>query len=154
MEVLQEEMKAELPDDEERANAKDLACRCWLGPILLAFWALVIVAVFYGCTANGGQCKLAWTPQEDAVEYRIYCGIDLLTATADSQATVTLPDGPCALAFVAVDTAGNTSTPTSFKISFVTYQDSLDMRAWRNAPGRYVEFIHGKRFHRTKLETP
>lgn len=45
-------------DDEERDRSRSLAEQCWLGPICLLFWAIVILAFIHGC-AKGAEFPMA-----------------------------------------------------------------------------------------------
>jgi len=145
-------------DKQEEDRARSLTEQCWLGPLCLVFWSIVIVAVFYGCSAKGGEVTLAWDanqPTEQVTGYRLYLGLDLLAEVAApaTQATVTLPDGPCEVSIVAVNAAG-TSPPASLKVAYIVDQDTVDLRAWRTLRGYYREFLPGTRFYRTRIETP
>ena len=49
-------MKPMPTDEEEESRAKGIAEQCWLGPICLLFWVIVVVAVLLltGCTVTIG----------------------------------------------------------------------------------------------------
>jgi hypothetical protein len=145
-------MKTELPDSDEETRAKGIAEQCWLGPICLLFWVVVILTVVHGC-AYGAECTLAWNSQSDAAKWRVYLGIELLAEVTQPTAMVTLPDQPCTLAVVAVNDAGQ-SPPATIRLSFLTDQESVDLRAWSELRSYYREHLHGPRFYRTKIETP
>ena len=149
-------MKPEPSDKDEETRARGLAEQCWLGPLCLVFWVLVIMAAIHGCHA--AECTLAWdanNPAEHISEYRLYCGLDLLASVPGTVTTakVTLPDAACTVAIVAINAVG-TSPPATLRLSFLTDQESVDMRAWSILRSYHREFIPGPRFYRAKIETP
>ena len=155
MEKLEETMKQELPDKDEETRARGLAEQCWLGPICLLFWTIVILSYIHGC-ARGAECAIAWNPSpaaENVTKYRVYLGLDMLAEVTTPAATVNLPDAPCTISVVAVNAAGQ-SPPASLRLSFLTDQESVDLRAWSNLRAYYREFLPGPRFYRTCIETP
>jgi len=145
-------MKPELPDREEENRARGLAEQCWLGPLCLLFWVIVILAYIHGC-ARGAECRLAWDTQPDASKWRVYLGLDLLAEVTTPAATITLPDAPCVVSVVAVNDAGQ-SPPATLRLSYLTDQESVDLRAWSNLRAYYREHLPGPRFYRTRIETP
>ena len=50
-------MKQEPTDDQEEDRARSLAEQCWLGPLCLLFWAIIIIGFIHGC-AKGAECSL------------------------------------------------------------------------------------------------
>jgi Na+-transporting methylmalonyl-CoA/oxaloacetate decarboxylase gamma subunit len=133
-------------------------------PLVEQWWggfvALIILAAAVVCMSRceGAEITIGWERNrtaENVTEYRVHLGAEILATVKHPAcaATVRLPDGPCELAIVAINPVG-LSKPTPFKICFVTYQDSNDLQAWRNAPGIHYEYLTGPRFFRTKLELP
>ena len=151
-------MKRLPPDWEEENRSKRLFEQCWLGPLCLLFWVIVIIAAFHGCTGNakGAECTMEWdvNPVTDqVVSYRIYLGITLLAETPNTSATVQLPDAPCEVSLVAVNANGQ-SLPTTMKVACITDRDSIDLKAWRILRVYHREFLPGPRFYQTRIETP
>ena len=91
-------MKQEPTDEQESDRARSLAEQCWLGPLCLLFWAIVIIGFIHGC-AKGAECTVAWqlphAGDPPVTAWRIYRGLELLAETAIPQATIRLPDAPC-----------------------------------------------------------
>ena len=127
--------------------------------ITMLFLLLCITACLIKCSgAWGAECTIAWNPSpaaENVTKYRVYLGLDMLAeiAAPTTQATVTLPDAPCVVSVCAVNAAGQ-SPPASLRLSFLTDQESADLRAWSTLRAYYREFLPGPRFYRTRIETP
>ena len=149
-------MKQEPTDEQESDRARSLAEQCWLGPLCLLFWAIIIIGFIHGC-AKGAECTVAWqlphAGDPPVTSWRIYRGLDLLAETAIPQATIRLPDAPCIIAVCAVNESGQ-SAPTTLQVAYLTDQDSTDLKIWQTIHGYHREFTPGKRFYRTKIETP
>lgn len=150
-------MKPEPTDEQEQDRARSLFEQCWLGPLCLAFWVIVIVAVFYGCSAKGAECRIAWNQppaDQQITKWRIYVGTVLLAEpTTPTGTLVILPNAPCEVAVMAINSVG-TSPPATMKVSYITDLESADMSAWMPLRSYHREFIAGRRFYRTKIETP
>lgn len=127
----------------------------WLGPLCLLIWVVGILLMIHGCSF-GAECKLAWDAapaSEQVTSYKVYVGIDCVATTNTNSATVNLPDQPCTVGVVACNASGQ-STPALINLSYIVDQETVDLKAWSTMRGYYAEFLPGKRFYRTKIQTP
>ena len=144
-------------NDEEPPKREPLLEQWWCGlAALLILGAIVMLFLLHHAT--GAEVTIGWERNrtaENVTEYRVHLGTEILATVKHPAcaASVRLPDGPCEIAIVAINPIG-TSKPTPFRLCFVTYQDSNDLRAWRNATGIHYEYLPGPRFFRAKLESP
>lgn len=148
-------MKPEPSDREEETRARGIAEQCWLGPLCLLFWVILILGFIHGCV-KGAEVTLAWDandPAQRVEKYRVYLGLELLAEVTGTTARVILPDAPCEIAVVAINSEG-TSPPAFLKLSYLTDQQSTDLKAWDTLRGYHREFLPGRRFYRTKIQTP
>ena len=139
-------MKPYPPDDEEEDRARSIFEQCWLGPLCLLFWVVLIVGCFHGCTAKAAECKLAWNPAPSAelvTSWKVYRGIDLLATVTEPSATLDLAaDLRSTLSIVAINTAGS-SPPAILTVVPFTPRHSEDLRNWTAHPSKVV-FIEAK----------
>ena len=139
-------------DEQEQARSRSLCEQCWLGPILLVFWALVIGAVFYGCSAKGAECKLEWlpaAPADQVTEWRVFRGIEPLATVSQPAATLDLPvDSKSTLSVFAVNVLGVSPAATITVLAAIP-QDSADLRTWNSHRPFFYEdgAKHFFRFH-------
>lgn len=126
----------------------------WLGFVALFLLGAVVMLLLLS-KAEGAECTLTWDQQTNITGFRLYCGIDLLASVPASttEITVTLPNAACTIALVAVNEAEQ-SQPAILHTVFIEDQDSTDLMAWRTLRGYHREFIPGKRFYRTRIQTP
>lgn len=148
-------MRQQPTDRDEETRARSLFEQYWLGPLCLVLWVFAIVAVFYGCSAKGAECVISWDDppaEQNVTKWRVFVGLEVVEVTTP-QATIILPDAPCTVAVVAVSNTGQ-SEPATLNLSYVTDQESVDMRAWATMRGYHREFLPGRRFYRTIIQTP
>ena len=147
-----------LKELEEWTGHRPAGEQWWGGFLALIVLAGVIMAVFFGCSAKGASCNLAWNanaPDEQVVKYRITLGIAVLAETGHLEAVVILPDAPCQIAIQAINIYGLISEPASLKLSYVDIIDQGEsLLSFRILPGRHVEFWPGRRFYKGRIQTP
>lgn len=111
-------MKTPPSDPDEEARVRGIAEQCWLGPLCLLFWVLVILGCIHGCV-KGAECKLAWDAPDAAqnvVKWKIYVGLEY-TEVSLPFASVTLPvDWVSMIAVVAVNQSGLVSAPAMIEV--------------------------------------
>jgi hypothetical protein len=107
------------PNSPER---KTLAEQWIVGASLMVFWAVMIMAFFWGCQpCPAAECRITWdmpSPTEQVTRWEIYRGIDIIaTSTAPTNsATLELSTSWCSLIAVrAVNSAGK-SAPAMLEI--------------------------------------
>jgi hypothetical protein len=148
-------MRQEPTDEQEEDRSRNICEQCWLGPMCLLFWVLVILACIHGCV-KGAECTFEWNANpatEQVTEYRLYCGITLLAITQNTFVTVELPDQGCEVSLVAIN-ANGTSKPATLKVAFIQTQESTTLQSWQPLRGYHREFTAPRRFYRTMIQTP
>ena len=145
-------MKPEPTDQEEQTRSRSICEQCWLGPLCLAFWVIIILACIHGCV-RGAECRIAWNASTGATDYRVWRGIECLATVTDTHAVLTLPDEPVTLTVTARNSAGESAHSAPLPLVAVTVQESTDLMAWGAVRTIYRE-KQAIRFYRLKIETP
>ena len=152
---LEKKMRREPTDNEEEERARSICEQCWLGPLCLLFWVLVIVGFIHGC-ARGGEVKIAWdanNADQQVTDYRVWRGIECIATVQSNTATVTLPDEPVTLTLTARNVNGESAHSAPMHVVAITVQESPDLKAWGA-----TRTIHREKkpsmFYRLKIQTP
>lgn len=113
--------------------------------------SLIAIALLAGL-AHAGEVTVAWDANPVPVtDYRVWRGIECLATVTTPQATLTLPDAPCALTVTARNGTLESAHSAPLKLIALTVQQSADLKAW--ASTRTIHREQADRFfYRLKLE--
>lgn len=86
---------------------------------------------FLTASAAAAECRISWEPETDAVDYRVWAGLQLIATVTEPRATVDLPaDKVSTVTVTARNEAGESGHSEPMSLLPVTPQSSSGLTSW------------------------